>query len=213
MDAQVHALLADAQTWRLISRLLEAPGAGWHADVRALTEGAVADDIKVAGELAREAREADYFDAFGPTGVVSPREVGHCGMRDPGQILADLQARYGAFGYRPSDEETIDHVSVETGFVSYLRLKEAFAKAEGLDEPADIAREAADAFIADHLRDVAAPIAAKLEPVAPSYLAEAARALAARVGEPATRATSKVIWLDDEGEDEMACGEAPGTAG
>jgi hypothetical protein len=119
-------------------------------------------------------------------------------MRDPGQMLADLQVRYDAFGYRPAAEDTIDHVAVETGFVGYLRLKEAYARAEGDLEHAAIAADAAEAFIADHLREIGEPIAARLAGTAEPYLARTARLLAGRVGRPAHAAPSKVLWLEDE---------------
>jgi len=151
-----------------------------------------------------EASEGGYLAAFGPSGVVSPREVGHAGMRDPGQLLADLRGRYDAFGFRPAAEDTIDHVAVETGFVAYLRLKEAYARAEGDLERAAIAAEAAEAFMADHLREVGEPMAARLDGVAEPYLARAARLLADRVGRPADAPASKIVWLQD---DTMTCGE------
>jgi hypothetical protein len=124
-------------------------------------------------------------------------------MRDPGQLLADLRVRYDAFGFRPAAEDTIDHVAVETGLVAYLRLKEAYARAEGDLERAVIAAEAVEAFIADHLREVGEPMAARLDGVAEPYLARAARLLADRVGRPADAAPSKVVWLQDES---LTCG-------
>jgi len=211
IDPATARLLADAQAWHLLARLFERPRPEWRDDVGRLAESVNDAALSEIATLSRAASEGAYLATFGPSGIVSPREVAHGGMRDPGQLLADLQTRYDAFGFRPAIEDTIDHVSVEVDFVAYLKLKEAFARVEGDDERAAIAGDAAAAFIADHVRDMAAPIADKLEPVAPAYLARAARLLAARVGEPAARATSNVIWLEDE--DEMACGESPGGAG
>jgi nitrate reductase assembly molybdenum cofactor insertion protein NarJ len=204
MTRDVRDLLASAQSWLLMSRLFERPRAAWRDDVGRLAAAVDDPELTDVARLAREASEGGYLAAFGPSGVVSPREVGHAGMRDPGQLLADLRVRYDAFGFRPAAEDTIDHVAVETGFVAYLRLKEAYARAEGDLERAAIAAEAAEAFMADHLREVGEPIAARLDGVAESYLARAARLLADRVGRPAHAPASKVVWLQD---DTMTCGE------
>ena len=210
MDPHVTQLLSEAQCWHLLSRLFERPDEGWHARVRALADGleASASDIHAAASAAPDATEGHYLSTFGPSGVVSPREVAHCGQRDPGQLLADLQARYTAFGFHPLSEDPIDHLAVETDFVGYLRLKEAIARSEGDVERATITAEAAQAFMADHLRDMAEPIAGKLEPAAEPYLVCAARALARRVGPPANPSGSKVIWLED---DSLTCGETVAT--
>ena len=205
MEPDVHRLLTDAQAWHLLGRLLERPREGWHARVWALAEGLEKrhGEIHEAAALASMATEGRYLASFGPSGVVSPREVAHCGVRDPGQLLADLETRYAAFAYVPASEDPIDHVAVEADFVSYLRLKEAFARSAGDVERAAIAAEAADAFIADHLREMGAPIADRLEEAAEPYLARAARALARRVGSPTTSQASKIVWLEDESS---ACG-------
>lgn len=211
MNARECALLTDAQTWYLLARLLERPRDGWHSDVRALAAGPVERDVRAAVKLGDEATEGQYLGLFGPSGIVSPREAAHCGMRDPGQLLADLQARYAAFGFRPDVEDALDHVAVEAAFVGYLRLKEAYALTEGDSERAAIVREAAAAFIADHLREMGEPIALKLESAGDSSLARAARAVATRVGSPKARTASKIVWLEEE--DAMVCGDAPGVAG
>ena len=211
MDKAVFEVVTDAQTWYLLARLLERPRGAWHDDVRALAAGPVGRDVRAAAALAGDATQGEYLDRFGPSGVVSPREAAHCGMRDPGQLLADLQARYGAFGFQAAAEDTLDHVAVEASFVAYLRLKEAYALAEGDAERAAIARDAAATFIADHLQEMGEPIASKLESAGDSSLARAARAVAARVGPPKTRAASKIVWLEEE--DAMSCGNAPGVAG
>ncbi|HUF47847.1 MAG TPA: molecular chaperone TorD family protein [Vicinamibacterales bacterium] len=209
MDQTIRDLLHDAERWHLMSRLLERPCAGWHARLRTLGAAPALNtdadaDLREAASLADSATEGRYLASFGPSGVVSPREAAHCGMRDPGQLLAELEARYGAFGFRPATEDPVDHVAVEVDFVGYLRLKEALAQSEGDADRAALTAEAADAFIADHLRDVAAPIAERLETAAQPYLARAARALATRVGPPQTAPSRKVIWLDDES---LTCGE------
>ncbi len=208
LDPATARLLADAQAWHLLARLFERPRPEWRDDVGRLARSV--DDPELAELAGRSAgaSEGVYLSTFGPSGIVSPREVAHGGMRDPGQLLADLQTRYDAFGFSPRIEDTIDHLSVEVDFVAYLKLKEAFARAEDDAGRAAIAAEAAAGFIADHLSDMAEPIANRLEEVAEPYLARAARVLARRVGAPRRAAPRKVVWLEDQ--DEMTCGETPG---
>jgi hypothetical protein len=204
MTRDVRDLLASAQSWLLMSRLFERPRPAWRDDVGRLAAAVDDPELTDVARLAREASEGGYLAAFGPSGVVSPREVGHAGMRDPGQLLAELRVRYDAVLFRRAAQNTIDHVAVEAGLVAYVRLREAYARAEGDLERAAIAAEAAEAFIADHLREVGEPMAARLDGVAEPYLARAARLLADRVGRPAHAPASKVVWLQD---DTMTCGE------
>jgi nitrate reductase assembly molybdenum cofactor insertion protein NarJ len=204
VDGRVAERLRDAQTWHLLGRLLERPRAGWREDVGALARDADADVAEAAGR-AGAATEAGYLQSFGPSGAVSPREVAHCGMRDPGQLLADLAARYGAFGFHPASEDPIDHVAVEAGFVAYLRLKEAAAIFERDRERAAIAAEACEAFMRDHLRELAEPIARALRDGPEAHLAAAVRALARRTGSKPASRSPKVFWLEDASES-WSCG-------
>lgn len=201
IDPHVTRLLREAQEWRLLGRLLERPRKGWHDDVRRLTQGTIDDAVRDAANLARDATEGEYLGVFGPSGVVSPRAVAHCGLLDPGQMLADLEFRYRAFGFVPAAEDPSDHISVEAGFVGYLRLKEAYARARQADDPAEITAAASARFLADHLRQMAEPVAACLAGAAPPYLARTGRLLADRVGAPPTIGSRPVIWLTDESWD------------
>jgi nitrate reductase assembly molybdenum cofactor insertion protein NarJ len=208
IDTTVAGLLHEAQAWHLIGRLLERPRESWFEDVEGLAEDVTDAGLREVAALASRANEGRYLAAFGPSGVVSPREVAHCGMRDPGQVLAELNTNYEMFGFRPRMEDTIDHVAVETDFIAYLRFKEAFARSQGETEKAEVTREAAARFIDEHLREMGEPIADRLENSAEPYLARAARELARRVGHPSqTGAPNKVLWLDHDDEG-MTCGES-----
>jgi nitrate reductase assembly molybdenum cofactor insertion protein NarJ len=120
-------------------------------------------------------------------------------MEDPGRILADLKAFYEAFAFSPRTEEAADHLSVEAGFLGYLRLKEAFARAQGEDEKAATAADAASRFGADHLAAYAQLFAARVEKTGVCYLTLAARALARRAGPPECAVTDPCLPLVDEG--------------
>jgi hypothetical protein len=96
---------------------------------------------------------------------------------------------------------------VEVGFVAYLKLKEAYARAEGDDERAAIVARAAERFLADHLSAIAAPVADILNASHLDYLARASRILADRVG-PAPRSTMLPMFNatpDEEDGGEFAC--------
>jgi hypothetical protein len=128
-----------------------------------------------------------------------------------GYLLSELTACYDAFAYQPVTRESPDHVSVEAGFIGYLRLKEAYAVARGDDEQAAVTAEAAATFVREHLSALAEPLAATLDASGLAYLAEAARALANRVGPPPSAIASPhgarllPVIQPLEDEDEIAC--------
>lgn len=198
IDATVTQLLREAQEWHLIGRLLERPRPEWHEDIRRLADGLADGDLRDVARLAVDASEGRYLATLSSSGVVSPREVAHCGMRDPGQLLAELEACYRAFGFTPALEDTVDHLAVEVGFVGYLRLKEAYARAQGAHESAEITADAARRFSDDHLRYMAHPVADRLRESAEPYLARAAQLLADRVGPRPATTDRKIVWLEDQ---------------
>lgn len=214
MDARVHALLKQAAEWRLIGLLFECPVGAWRDDVAALV-GDVVDPVlrSAVAHALEEASEGLYHSTFGPGGPAPPREVTYIKAIQLGYLLSELAAFYDAFAYRPVTRESPDHVSVEAGFVAYLLLKQAYAVARGDDEQASVAAEAAATFTREHLSALAGPLAATLGASGLDYLAEASRALAARVGPPPEAVALprgarllpviQPIALDDE--DEISC--------
>jgi nitrate reductase assembly molybdenum cofactor insertion protein NarJ len=197
---EVRTLLAEAAAWRLLGLLLERPREGWCREVDAVSRELGDPELRAAADAARdEAAEGLYLALLGPGGVVSAREVSYRGMEDPGRILADLRAFYEAFGFSPRTEEAADHLSVGAGFLGFLRLKEAFARARGDGEKAAIAADAASRFRADHLAACAHPFAACVEKTGVRYLTLAAQALARRAGPPQPVATAAGLPLLEEG--------------
>jgi hypothetical protein len=156
---------------------------------------------------------------LGPGGGVSPREVAYRPREDPGQIVADVSAFYRAFAFVPHVEDPPDHVAVEASFVGFLSMKAAYACELEEREAEGTVQTALDKFIAEHLRRIAEPFAARLAPLGDSYLAIAAQALLARVGRvpKAERAMLHTIPIftamkaDAEGEafDCGTCGSEP----
>ena len=182
-DERVVKLLREAAEWRLISMLLGCPQGDWQSQVAALA--AEVHDEKLqrsAAAMAREASEGLYHTIFGPGGPAAPREVSHREYVVPGQSLAELQAYYDVFAFRPATDEPPDHVAVEADFVAYLYLKGAYAMSRADYEQGDIAADAAGRFVADHLASIAEPLAQSLEHSGIAYLQIAADALLERVG-------------------------------
>jgi TorA maturation chaperone TorD len=69
------------------------------------------------------------------------------------QELGDIAAFYAAFGLQRADgsHERVDHIAVECEFLSFLLYKQACAADEGALDGAQVSREAARGFLADHL--------------------------------------------------------------
>lgn len=144
-------LLAHAAAWRLASLLLELPRPEWKNEIGALGSEVTDPELSSLAREANQASEELYQRLFGPGGTVSPREVSYCGFEDPGRLMAELQSFYQAFSFQPRREESIDHISVETGFVGYLFLKEAYAQMQGNSDAAEITKSARECFTNEHL--------------------------------------------------------------
>jgi nitrate reductase assembly molybdenum cofactor insertion protein NarJ len=180
---RLQELLSEAAAWRLLGLLLERPRGGWREEVESLSREIHDPEITAALEAAREeASEGLYLALLGPGGVISPREVSYRGMNDPGQVLSDIKAFFEAFAFHPETEEAPDHLAVEAGFLGYLTLKEAYARARGNEEEAAIVSQALARFREEHLCTLAWPLADRLEKTDAQYLSLAARALARRAG-------------------------------
>jgi nitrate reductase assembly molybdenum cofactor insertion protein NarJ len=190
-------LLREAAEWRLLSLFFEYPNTAWRDQVSALAADIEDARLKETAQAAlAEAYEGMYHSLFGPGGPVPPREVTYLGGVQFGYLLAELAAYYEAFGYRPGTDESDDHIATETGFVAYLKLKEAYAQSSGNPDVAALTAESCRSFIEDHLSMVAQPVAEALEPIGPSYLVAASRLLAGLVGAP--RRTPAVLDIDEE---------------
>ena len=177
-NAGQQALLLSATRWSLIGVLFERPVGDWNARLKALSSLASDPDLRNAAESAQEeASEGLYHSVFGPTGRVSLREVSYRNGLEPGSMLSELARYYEAFGYRPDIPEPGDHIAVQAGFVGYLCLKEAYARACNDEGKARITAEAARHFIVDHVSTSAKPLAALLENSGVRYLTLAGKSL------------------------------------
>jgi len=144
-------LLAQAASWRLASLLLERPRPGWRDEIEKLSSEIIDRELTACAGDVDDGTEGVYHRLFGPGGAISPREVSYCGFEDPGHLMAEIASFYDGFSFRPQREEPMDHISVETGFVGYLFLKEAYARREGNQEAVTIAEQARERFMKEHL--------------------------------------------------------------
>lgn len=181
---QARELIADAARWRLYSLLLMLPSTRRHAERAAVAREIGDPELLQLSQTAGPVSEGDYLALLGPGGRVSPRETGYRPLGDPGRILADLTGFYSAFAYSPGDEDPPDHIGVELGFVSFLRLKQAYALMREQQEAAQMAGEALNRFLEDHLGEFSAAFSNRLSRLGPSW----ANATAEQVGE-------RVRWL------------------
>ena len=197
LELPCEKLLREAAAWRLIGLLLECPRPGWHAEVAELSRQVEDAELRQAAAAAQHATAGMHHTTFGPGGPAAPREVSYRQTVDAGAFIAELLAYYHAFAFHHDSREPPDHVAIEAGFVGYLRLKEAFATNSADTANADVARQSAMTFIAEHLSLSAAPLASALANSGIEYLALAAAVLARRVGPPPASSSRAQVTLDD----------------
>lgn len=201
VDVRSAELLADAAAWRLLGLLFECPSAGWREQIRTLAAEVPSPELRAAAEAAlTEASEGRFHSAFGPGGPAPAREASCTRSVELGRLMAELAAFYEAFGYHPATTEPPDHVSVEAGFIGYLRLKEAYALACGDAERATLTAEAARRFLEEHVRVLAGPLALALRSADIRYLRLAADELLRRTGATAKAAAATLPILEDQFE-------------
>lgn len=204
-------LAREAAEWRLLSLLFECPTPEWRAQVRALALEVTDAELKSAAQDAlEEAGEGLFHHTFGPGGPAPPREATYHQTVQLGYLMSELQAYYNAFAFHPVTAEPPDHVSVEIGFIAYLKMKEAYALACHHDEQAATASESAQRFVQEHLANIAQPFANYLRGSGISYLAKAGAALLRRVGPLPTSASPLPILQEETQEREWSCGALGG---
>jgi len=152
-------LLEAGANWKFLSLLFRRPSHEVALAAQGLLEEVEpalrADACAVATLLADSCSEAAYHAVLGSGGHVSPYESDYQndGVRDKGVIIADVAAFYRAFGFETSKEmrDVPDHVAIELAFVSYLKLKQAFALMDENYGAVEICREAEEKFLSEHV--------------------------------------------------------------
>ncbi|QQS31660.1 MAG: molecular chaperone TorD family protein [Acidobacteriota bacterium] len=208
-----NRLLREAAQWRMTALLFECPSEEWKREVADLASEVGDKDLKKAATSAQfEAGEGLYHATFGPGGPAPPREVTYRSWVQPGYLLAELSAFYDAFAYKPKTPDVPDHVAVEAGFIAYLKLKSAFAIANGDAEAAAVASETAERFVADHITKYAEKLAASLEFSGIEYLALAGKSLFDLAGKDPDAARTPLPVIQQVESDNFTCsvaGEVP----
>jgi nitrate reductase assembly molybdenum cofactor insertion protein NarJ len=208
LQPRAGELLSQAAEWRLLGLLFEYPAGHWRSNLEALLPSLARPELSALAEAALEQfSEGLHIALFGPAGTVPVREVTYHGGVQFGYLLAELSAYYDAFGYEPLIEEAADHLAVQVGFVAFLRMKQAMAELGEDAEHAQLAADAAGAFIREHLAVQAEPVARALENFAPPFLVAASRRIFELAG-PAPRSGYPLSCplADEKGEEGRFCG-------
>lgn len=206
LDKREVQLVREAGEWRLLSLLFDCPGPAWRKHLKGLMREVGDPELRSAARFAlKEAGEGLYHHTFGPGGPAPPREASYHKTVQLGYLMSELEAYYHAFAFTPATSEPPDHVSVETAFVAYLKLKQAYALHCHDEERAAVTAESAERFLHEHLANMAQDLAARLESSGIRYLEHAGAALNRRVGPPPTAASLLPILQDEplDGDCEM----------
>ena len=155
-----------ATMYRLCSAALGYPVPGRLADVARLAavaaptaEASLRPLIVTLTEAARTTQDAaaasEYVRLFDGAARCVPYEgaYGPPQMSGKSALLADIAGFYTAFGLEVAQgqPDVEDHIATELEFLSALAIKEAWALAEDHHEHAEVSRDAAVAFLGDHL--------------------------------------------------------------
>ncbi|TAH36411.1 MAG: hypothetical protein EYC70_11470 [Planctomycetota bacterium] len=202
--------LARGILYRVSSHHFRHPDPGWHAEWRALAEGArtaarlccaedgssatlrTALERALTGRLDLGAIVAEHTQVLGhiPRAAATPYETEWTGAA--GDLLqyhqiSDVAAFYHAFSLElgAGCDERPDHISVELEFLHYLCVKEAWAEEQHARDLARICRETTRKFLSEHLARWSPGLSARLSAAsAGGFYAGAAALLSA--------------WIEDE---------------
>jgi TorA maturation chaperone TorD len=165
-EGTIRTALERASVYRLLALAFAPPTPARLAQVASAATGSAVETpsgVQAAlHQLADAAREADAATLAGDHIALFQRQVqcppyegayGPPRMAGKSTLLADVAGFYQAFGLAPAEfqPEVEDHVCAETEFMSALALKEAWAISEGHAEGLAVTRDAARAFLCDHL--------------------------------------------------------------
>jgi TorA maturation chaperone TorD len=196
------ALLADAAQWRLLALLLSRPTPDRRIEVAQLAAEIDAPRLVAAARAwCDHATEGAYLHLLGPGGLVPAREVAYRAFADPGWLLADIVRYHRAFGFPLAAEEPSDHIAALAEFVSYLLVKEVYARECEDHEAVEVTRNARERFVGEHLAPIAAPMAERLDACGATEWSAAAHLLAAKVPAPPPSATTAEL-----NEEVLQCG-------
>jgi nitrate reductase assembly molybdenum cofactor insertion protein NarJ len=182
-NRRARRLIYEAAEWRVLGLLFDVPKNSWFKEVTSLGREVKDRNLRRAALAAQmEATEGLFHTIFGPGGPVPGREISYRGCAEPGLVISEIRAYYSAFYFNPLTEEPLDHISVEAAFISYLKLKHAFALFNNDDEAARVTQTALETFIVEHLSQYAETFSRLLFESGIKYLDFAARSLRNHIG-------------------------------
>lgn len=128
--------------------------------------------------------EREYIRIFGHT-ITGPvplyeLEYGEGQVAQQTYILSELAGFYSAFGFRlnPGYDERVDHISVQSEYLSLMAYREAHARGRGHDDGLAVCLDAHKKYLRDHLARWGFSFASRVESLAvEGHYARAARLL------------------------------------
>lgn len=168
-EQTVLTWLERASSYRFFSLYFRLPTEEINAELTALARE-VPRELRELAEMRQQLTlaecEQEFHRVLGAGGIPAcASSYDDNALAGRGPMLADISGFYQAFAYAPEPRpaEVADHLAVELDFLSYLAVKIAFALHEGCQEEADIARQAFERFLTQHLRDWTERFDAQLE--------------------------------------------------
>jgi TorA maturation chaperone TorD len=153
----IQAWLTQAAGWMFASLVFQPPDQARIDEMTALLPTLPAQLREAAAQmvaLPADQWEPEFFSVLGPAGCpASESSYERAAFASRGPLLTEVAGTYAAFAY-PGEHirEVPDHIAVETGFLSFLAMKVAFARFASRGEEESIAREAYDTFRDEHVR-------------------------------------------------------------
>lgn len=186
----VEELTEQAEDWRLIAKLLEAPHGDWRRQLIEASARTVDPELEVAVKMAqREGNEVYHDSLFGTDGLLTSRESDYRFERDRGAVIADLHGLAETLGYSRIGPEPADHIVTLVGLVAHVATLEAEAITDRRIGEALYLEGVAEWLRRGHLAWFAEQIARAMLETDVCYLSHVAYALRARVLPPGKKAT------------------------
>lgn len=179
-NRQARRWLEAASRWRLLSLCFQLPTPDSRRELRRLADSAPTHLALLAREWASvppALAAAEFHRVLGAGGIPAVESsYDPNALAGRGPLLADIAGFHEAFAYRPEKPpaEVPDHIAVELDFLSYLAFKAAFALHQGRKEEAQIATEAHERFVEQHLATWIGAFREKLDRTGSAFFVRAA---------------------------------------
>jgi TorA maturation chaperone TorD len=150
-----------AAIYRFFSVAFMTPSPQWAEDLVNLATEFPLPLCELAEKLANEAAQTDTAELEGMYHqlIGAQKQCGCCesdylpqGRSNRGALLGDIAGFYKAFSFDHTTElsEVPDHICVEFSFLSFLAIKESFARFQNHQDNAELCQLAQNKFLAEH---------------------------------------------------------------